>query len=215
MPDAPPPARRGLGRRLASAALALVLLIGAANLYVVRVTRDRRVASVADAPARPYAMVLGNRVFPGGVPCRELADRLATARALYVAGRAPRIIVSGLVGPAPDYDEPAVMAAWLVARGVRPGDVVRDAGGHRTAASMADASAMGVRSLLVVTQGYHLPRALYLAAHAGIDAIGVPALAIGRSGADLMRLGVRETLARAETVVEVWLRGVRGDRPAG
>jgi SanA protein len=193
--------------------LGLVLLIGAGNVYVVRVTRDRRVASVADAPARPYAMVLGNRVFPGNIPCRELADRLAAARALYVAGRAPRIIVSGQVGPAPDYDEPAVMAAWLMARGVRAGDIVRDAGGYRTAASMADAAAMGTRSLLVVTQGYHLPRALYLAAHAGIDAIGVPSLAVGRTWPDLMHLVVRETVARAETVVEVWLRGVRGKGP--
>ena len=75
---------------------------------------------------------------------------------------------------------------------------------------MADAAALGVRSALVVSQGYHLPRALYLARHAGIDAVGVPAPAGERAldGAAL-RVFVRETAARAEIVLEVALRGVR------
>jgi SanA protein len=190
--------------------LVAALLVGVGNAYVFGATRARRVASIADAPARPYALVLGNRVFPGGRPCRELVDRLAAARELYVAGRAPRIIVSGKVGPEPGYDEPAAMAAWLQGQGVPAGDIVRDAGGYRTAASMADAAAMGARSLLVVTQNYHLPRALYLATHAGIDAIGVPAVAVGRTLPDFFHLFVRETMARAETVLEVFVRGVRG-----
>jgi len=210
MHDAPPPARPRWGRRVGLGVVVLALLVGAANAYVVGATRARRVGSVAEAPARPYAIVLGNRVFPGGIPCRELADRLAAARALYAAGRAPRIVVSGKVGPEPDYDEPAVMADWLQARGVPAAAIVRDGGGYRTAASMADAAAMGIRSMLVVTQGYHLPRALYLAAHAGIDAVGVPAVATGRALPDHAHLLVRETMARAETVVEVFLRGVHG-----
>jgi vancomycin permeability regulator SanA len=211
MLDGPPPARGRWGRwrrgLLAGGVLGLVALIGLANVYVIRSTRDRRVASAADAPERPYAMVLGNRVFPGNIPCPELAARLATGRALYVAGRAQRIIVSGMVGSDPDYDEPAAMAAWLEARGVPAAAIVRDAGGYRTAASMADAAALGVRSLLVVTQSYHLPRALYLAGHAGIDAIGVPASDRGRS---ITHLYLREPMARAEIVLEVLLRGVRG-----
>jgi SanA protein len=184
-----------------------VLLAVVGNAYVLAVTRDRRLASIEAAPARPYAIVLGNRVFPGGEPCTELEDRLVAARALYAAGRVQHIIVSGSVGPDPDYDEPAGMAAWLQAHGVPSAAIVRDAGGYRTAASMADAAALGARSLLVVTQAYHLPRSLYLAEHAGIDAIGVPAPQHGRG---LMHRFLREPMARAETVVEVALRGVRG-----
>ena len=71
---------------------------------------------------RPYAIVLGNRVFPDGAPCAELAARLKTTLALYRAGRAPKIIVSGGVRGA--YDEPRAMAAWLEARGVPPADVI-------------------------------------------------------------------------------------------
>ncbi len=153
-------------------------------------------------------VVLGNRVFPGGIPSRELAARLETGRALYAAGRARRILVSGLAQP--DYDEPHAMAAWLEAHGVPAADVVLDLGGYRTAATMADTAALGVRSILVATQAYHLPRALYLARHAGIDAVGVPSENGRRSTFDQIRTALRETLARAEIVVEVALRGVRG-----
>ncbi len=73
------------------------------------------------------------------------------------------------------------MAAWLEAHGVPARDLIVDRGGYRTASSMADAAAIGVRSLLVVSQGYHLPRALYLARHAGIDAWGVPSCGARRS----------------------------------
>jgi vancomycin permeability regulator SanA len=162
---------------------------------------------VAEAPVRPFVIVLGNRVFPDGTPSRELAARLETGRQLYVAGRAGKIIVSGLAQP--DYDEPHSMANWLYAHGVPGNDVILDLGGYRTAATMADAAAMGVRSTLVATQAYHLPRALYLARHAGIDAVGVPSVRTARSVMDAIRTALRETLARAEIVVEVAFRGVR------
>ena len=105
------------------------------------------------------------------------------------------------------------MAAWLERRGVAPVDVVIDRGGYRTAASMADAVAAGVQSLLVVSQRYHLPRALYLARHAGLQAIGVPAADIERALPDRIYGFVRETTARAEIIVEVAVRGVRGLPP--
>ena len=151
--------------------------------------------------------MLGNRVFPDGRPCRELAARLETALALHRAGRAGKLVVSGRVSAG--YDEPHAMAAWLEARGVPPADIVVDEGGHRTAATMADAAALGVRSAHVVTQGYHLPRALYFARHAGIDALGVPAPAWRRGLVDWLRVFVRESLARAEALLEVAFRGVR------
>jgi vancomycin permeability regulator SanA len=78
---------------------------------------------------------------------------------------------------------------------------------------MADAAASGVRSMLVVSQAYHLPRALYLAAHAGIEAVGVPAHEGRRRLLNLVHVTVREMVARAETMVEVLIRGVRGAGP--
>jgi vancomycin permeability regulator SanA len=188
-----------------------VALVGAANAYLIVRSRDSVIDDFSRTPARPYAMVLGTQVLPGGVPSWELAARLATALQLYRSGLAHRIIVSGMVRLR--YDEPDAMAAWLESRGVAPGDVVIDRGGYRTAASMADAAAAGVQSLLVVSQRYHLPRALYLASHAGLHAIGVPAPELHRTLADRIYLFVRETTARAEIIVEVAARGVRGLPP--
>ena len=103
------------------------------------------------------------------------------------------------------YDEPHAMAALAGgARGRSRRRSWSDAGGHRTAATMADAAALGVRSALVVTQGYHLPRALYLARHAGIDAIGVPAPVDAAPG----WCGIRCERSCGR-------RGARGDRARG
>ncbi len=213
MPEpAPPAADRRWRRWVVVALVSIGALVGAADGYVLSVTRGRR-APVDEAPALPYALVLGNRVFPGGHPCSELAYRLEVGRQLYQRHRAQRLIVSGQAVPDRDYDEPGVMAAWLEARGVPAADIVLDRGGYRTAASMADAAAIGVRSLLVVSQGYHLPRALYLAQRAGIDAVGVAASDGRRRALDILHLALREALARAETVVEVMVRGVRGAGP--
>jgi vancomycin permeability regulator SanA len=97
----------------------------------------------------------------------------------------------------------------LEARGVSPASIVLDPGGHRTAATMAGSAALGVRSALVVSQGYHLPRALYFARHAGIDAVGVPAPSLASGWWPGLRGFVRESTARAEALLEVAVRGVR------
>ena len=188
-----------------------IALVGAANAYLIAGSREAVIADFSQIPPRPYAMVLGSHVFPRGIPSHELAARLETGRQLYRAGLARRIIVSGLAEPG--YDEPDAMAAWLERRGVAPGDVVIDRGGYRTAASMADARAAGVESLLVVSQRYHLPRALYIAGHAGMQAIGVPAAEFSRTPVDGFFTFLRETTARAEIIVEIALRGVRGLPP--
>jgi vancomycin permeability regulator SanA len=199
------------GRWLAVAGVLAIALVAAANLYLIAASRESVIADFSRTPPRPYALVLGSHVFPMGVPSRELAARLETGRQLYRAGLARRIIVSGLAEPG--YDEPDAMAAWLERRGVAAGDVVIDRGGYRTAASMADAVAAGVQSLLVVSQRYHLPRALYLARRAGLQALGVPAADVARAGPDRIYGFVRETTARAEIILEVAARGVRGLPP--
>lgn len=206
MPDGP--SRRRRGRRwLAAASLAVVAFVAAANLYLIATARAATVSGVEAAPARPYAIVLGNRVFEDGAPSRELAARLQTALALHRAGRADKLVVSGRTAGA--YDEPHAMAAWLEARGVSPANIVLDPGGHRTAATMAGSAALGVRSALVVSQGYHLPRALFFARRAGIEAVGVPAPARSTGFWSGVRVFIRESTARAEALLEVALRGVQ------
>ncbi len=152
-------------------------------------------------------IVPGNRVYRDGTPSPELEQRLLTALALYRRGCARNIVVSGLTDGA--YDEPKAMAAWLVARGVPASDVVLDAGGHRTASTIADAVAGGVRSATIATQYYHLPRSLFLAEAAGMEAVGVASRRGSSSIISLLITYTREVLARAESTLEVAWRGVR------
>ena len=202
-----PPRRRRWARWLLGIALAGLAFVVAANLYLIARASAATLPGVEPAPARPYAIVLGNRVSPDGTPSRELATRLETALALHRAGRAGKVMVSGACRRRlrrAARDGGVARGAWGSA-----GDIVVDEGGHRTAATMADAAALGVRSAHVVTQGYHLPRALHFARHAGIDALGVPAPP-WRSGLAAVRVRVffRECTARAEALLEVTFRGV-------
>jgi SanA protein len=199
-------------RRWLRRALIVLVIFAAAvaggNLYVLSTTSPAIFPSADVAPARPYVIVLGNRVFPGDIPAPELANRLNVGLALYRGKRAARIIVSGRVGSV-SYDEPRAMRAWLIAQGVPVADVITDPGGYRTAATMAGAAALGVRAALIATQDYHLPRALYLARHAGIDAVGVPAPRSAVKMYDKARVWLREAFARVEIILEVAFRGVK------
>lgn len=209
MPDAAAglPPRRRWRRWLAGGAALVAAYVAGANAYLIAKARAVTVSDVAAAPSRPFAIVLGNHVYPDGTPADELEERLKTALQLYAAGRVQKVIASGEVRPG--YDEPRAMVAWLAARGVKAEDLIVDPGGYRTAATMADSAALGVRSALVVTQAYHLPRSIFLARHAGIDAVGVPALPRRERMVVSARIFVREIAARAEIVLEVALRGVR------
>lgn len=182
------------------------LFVLVANAVVWTAARGR-ITVAANAPIRPVVIVPGNLVGRGGRPSPELASRLSTALALYRSGRAGKILVSGLTHGG--YDEPRAMAAWLLAHGVPSQDLLLDPGGHRTAATIADALALGVRSALVATQRYHLARSLYLARAAGMEAVGVSAPRAASSVVGAALVHTREVLARAEVLLEVAWRGVR------
>lgn len=149
------------------------------------------------------AIVPGARVWPSGEPSAALADRLECARALYEGGVVQRVLVSGDHG-AVEYDEPNAMRSWLLERGVESADVFMDHAGFRTLDTMQRASAVfGVRRAVVCTQRFHLPRSVFLARHAGIDAVGV--VSDRREYPAALYDGLRETLARARAYVDVAL----------
>ncbi len=134
----------------------------------------RRIVVPREAPSRPIAIVFGAGLRRDGTPTTVLSDRVETAVELFRAGKVERLLMTGSVRDG--YDEPAAMAARAEALGVPREAIVVDPGGVRTYQScMRARDLLGIRSALLVSQRFHLPRALALCAAQGIDADGVAA----------------------------------------
>jgi SanA protein len=155
-------------------AFALVLFIVLLNVYVLT-SGGESTSEVAEVPVAEVAIVPGALVEPDGDMSSMLAARVEQASRLWHAGKVEKILVSGDHG-AWKYDEPDTMRKALVGGGVAPEDVFEDHAGFDTWATMVRAREIfGVRDAVVVTQGFHMPRALFLADEAGIDATGLTA----------------------------------------
>lgn len=144
-------------------------------------------------------IVLGCQVKPDGTPSHMLSDRLDRSLELYNLGAAPKIIMSGDHGQK-EYDEVNTMKAYAVDKGVPSSDVFMDHAGFSTYETMYRAKEIfGVKKAIIVTQKYHLYRALYIAEKLGIEAYGVPADYRTYSGQ--AKREVREVLARCKDFV--------------
>lgn len=131
--------------------------------------------SAADVPEERVALVLGARVYANGRLSGMLRDRVETAVALYQAGKVDKLLMSG-DNSSLNYNEPDAMAAHAVALGVPPEDIQPDYAGRRTYDSCYRARAIfGVESAVIVTQAFHLPRALFLCNQLGVRSVGVAA----------------------------------------
>lgn len=194
--------------RLAKATLfsaaSLALFVGFANAYVLLNDGGGASDRVDHLPHAQTAVVPGALVKPDGTMSTMLADRVRGALALWRAGKVERILVSG------DhrrwaYDEPGTMRRALVRAGVPPRVVFEDHAGFDTWATMVRArSIFGVDSAIVVTQGFHMPRALYLADAAGLDATGLTS-DLHPYGVQGTKSGVREVLSRVKAVADTAL----------
>jgi SanA protein len=130
---------------------------------------------VGAVPSRPVAIVFGAGIRSDGGLSPMLRDRMDTAMDLYRAGLVRKLLVSG-DNRFVNYDEPGRMYDYAVARGLPPEDVVRDYAGRRTYDTCYRASAIfGVSRAILVTQRFHLPRAIFTCRNLGVDAIGFSA----------------------------------------
>ncbi len=139
-------------------------------------------------------LVLGARVWDNGEPSGILEDRLITGIAIYESGISDRLLMSGDHGQ-DDYDEVGSMKAYAIAAGVPSADIFMDHAGFSTYESLYRArDIFQVQSVVIVTQRYHLYRALYIAERMGLDAYGVAADI--RTYPGMPRFVAREVLAR-------------------
>ena len=156
-------------------ALIAVLLAWFAERALDREAEGRALADIAKVPAIDVALVLGTApIGPEGGPNRYFVYRLDAAAALWRAGKVKFLIVSGNRNG--DYDEPTAMRAGLIERGVPAVAIYRDFAGYRTRNSILRARDIyGQKRMVIVSQRFHLARALFLARHEGIEAWGFDA----------------------------------------
>ncbi|MFI9118607.1 vancomycin high temperature exclusion protein [Streptomyces bikiniensis] len=131
-----------------------------------------RLRTTADVPARDVAVVFGAGLWKGR-PTPYLAHRLDTAAELYRTGKVRVLLVTG-DNSRTAYDEPSAMRAYLTERGVPDGRIVSDYAGFDTWDSCVRArKVFGVDRAVLVTQDFHVERAVALCGRAGVDAYGV------------------------------------------
>ena len=174
------------------AAVGLSAVLGL-NFYVRGSAKPH--LTVPDEPV-DCILVLGCGVRPDGTPSLMLRDRLDKGIELYKQGVAPKLLMSG-DHSRKDYDEVNVMKDYAMAAGVPSEDIFMDHAGFSTYESMYRArDVFAVKSVVIVSQRYHLFRAVYNAGSLGLEAWGVPAEDIAYWGQGMRE--AREILARAK-----------------
>jgi SanA protein len=193
-----------LSKAAISGAFLLVLIVVGSNAYILLSTQGEATSKVADVPPTEVAIVPGALVQPNGRMSGMLGDRVRQAAALWHAGKVEKVLVSG-DHHSWAYDEPDTMRKALVDEGVAPRDIFEDHAGLDTWATMERARGIfGVRDAVVVTQGFHMPRALFLADAAGIHATGLTA-DLHHWGYQGEKSEVREVFSRVKAIADVTL----------
>ncbi|MEV4433257.1 ElyC/SanA/YdcF family protein [Streptomyces sp. NPDC049585] len=192
------------GRRRAVRVLVGVCVAALLPVTWVWAAGTPRVRTARDVPSAPVAMVFGAGLWEGR-PSPYLAHRLDAAAALYRAGKVRVVLVTG-DNSRDDYDEPEAMRAYLRARGVPGERIVSDFAGFDTWDSCVRAQRIfGVKRAVLVSQGFHIRRALALCEAAGIEAYGV-----GASGdahdVTWYAGGAREVFAASKAALDALVR---------
>jgi SanA protein len=158
---------------ISAAVLGMVALI--VPRLITAVHALGRVYQVDNAPTRRVAIVFGAGLWRDGSPTPVLRDRVATAAELYFSGKVEKLLMSG-DNSYVEYNEPQAMKDYALELGVPEEAIVLDYAGRRTYDTCYRAGDIfGINNAILVTQSFHLPRALFLCNALGVKAIGVSA----------------------------------------
>lgn len=188
-------------RKILAVGILCAVIVFGINGYVVQSTK-KQILTPNDASALQNVdciLVLGCGVYANGQPSAMLADRLKQSVALYQEGAAPKLLMSGDHGQT-TYDEVNVMKQYALDAGVPSADVFMDHTGFSTYESIYRAKDIfQAKKIIIVTQKYHLHRALHIANALGLDSYGVSA--DYRSYRGQFVRDIREILARNKDFV--------------
>jgi SanA protein len=191
--------RRQRKRALISASI-VVAGLAITNAWVL-VRGCPSVMQASTVEHAPVALVFGAGVHSDGTPSQVLGDRLDTAIDLYQSNKVDGLLLSGDHG-APEYDEVDAMRVYVERKGVPASAITLDHAGFDTYSSVARAARVfGVKKAIFVSQGYHLPRALFVARAEGIEAQGVAA--DRRAYRGMIWFELREIFSRTKACLDV------------
>lgn len=185
---------------LCAAAIILSLLLFSALINIFMTARYKNSISapndIDSVQNTKYVIILGCAVYENGEPCDMLRHRLDIGAELYLKGKAEKVIVSG--NPSESHNnEPLAMREYLIEKGLPQDAIFIDNGGISTYDTMSRAAEIfGVESAIVVSQRYHLSRAMYIGEQKGIDVLGASAT-LGKYD-DQLKYSLREYLARCK-----------------
>jgi SanA protein len=192
-------------RKLLLALAALGLLAVFLPRLITAIYSWTRIYNVDSAPSGRVAIVFGAGLTRGGYPTAVLRDRVETATQLYFAGKVQKLLMSG-DNRTNNYNEPGAMREYALSLGVPSNAIVLDYAGRSTYDTCYRAKAIfGLNTALLVTQQFHLPRALFLCNTRGIEASGVLANNIHYSPLLLLVWNIREQLATVGAFIDVYV----------
>lgn len=175
------------------------------TFYVIAATNSSMYSNVADVPHAEVGVVLGASIRASGALSAVLAERADRAVELYKAQKVDKLLVTG-DNSTLTYDEVYPVGKYLVAEGVPQSDIFLDYAGFDTYSSMYRArDVFAVHSMIIVSQRYHLPRALFIAHSLGLEAAGLDA---SQAGEKFLYNSLREVPASVKAALDVALRRV-------
>lgn len=191
-----------------SVVLCLALIAGiyalSVNAYIVNSTKDKILTAeeTAELSDVDCILILGARV-DGTYLSHMLEDRVKTGISLYELGSAPKILMSGDHGQ-DDYDEVNAMKDYAKEQGVPSEDIFMDHAGFSTYESLYRArDIFGCKKIIIISQEYHLHRAIYIAGYLGLEAYGVDGQLRPYAADTNIYNTVREFLARNKDFIYV------------
>ncbi|MCL1923075.1 MAG: YdcF family protein [Propionibacteriaceae bacterium] len=198
-------------------ALLITIVLVLIPTFVTWVASAGRTSTIAEVGPHDVAMVFGAGLW-GDRPTPYLEARLTIARDLYRAGKVKVILVTG-DNLTEFHNEPEVMKNWLVGQGIPADKIVTDHAGEDTYSSCVRAKKIfGVDSAILVSQSYHLPRAISTCRFVGVDAVGVgDPYASNYDGIKWVRYSLREVPASVKMLMDVTTRRtpILGDYESG
>ena len=180
--------------------LVVFFILGTVPRTLTRLFADSRLYNPENSPTERIAIVFGAGLYRDGSPTPVLRDRVATAVELYREGKVEKLLMSGNVSRG--HNEPGAMRTYAIELGIPDQDIILDEQGLRTYDTCYRArDIFDLDSAILVSQAFHLPRAIYTCNILGVSAIGVNADLRQYRRASQTFWNLRETVA---TVVALW-----------